>query len=308
MNVIKRFSILIFITVFVFNFMLSTPVEANNHETFFIQQADMVVFPTEDKLKIVEVLIYVNNEESDHLEINIPENAKDFSIFGGLDQDKVKIEEDRLVYDGELPAGAFNVTFGYVIDLDNNSRASIMYKQPYWVGENSISVPAGKLIVNAQKFYTQSNFIELDGMKLRQFKRVNLQKNTDWLLSFQQSAFKQVTDEGSHSSEEKTKDGLPIIAHTHGGNPKEAFFNILFVILILVLGMISISYTSNKKQLKLKGQGKQLLEKEMILDELQRLEEQRNRNEITKEEFDHVFQLKYRRLKEIAIILEGEPQ
>lgn len=307
MDTIKRLSIIIFFGVSSFFFIQSFPVKADNHEAIFIKKTDLVVFSNDEILKVVEVLSYVNNDQRDHLEINIPENAKNFSLFGGLDQTKVKITDNQLVYDGTLPDGEFSITYGYNLALDQNSHASLTYKQPYWVRESNISIPVGQLTVNGEKFHTQSNIIELEGLKLRQFRRVDLSKNTDWILSFQQSAFKQVTGSDSHSTKgETTKNGLPIIAHTHGGNPKEAFFNILFIILILILGIISIRFSSNSKQLVLKGKAKQLIERDMILDELQQLQEQKDRDELSDDEYKQLFQLRYKRLKEIAIILEGE--
>ena len=302
------FSFIIFIGI-VLSFFNTEAVQADGSKSFYITSGNIVTVPSEEGIKIVEVLEFQNSENKQELELYAPDGAEDLNVFDGLDLDNVTIKNNKITYKGDLPEGSFKVTFGYFLRYESNSTIQIEYNQLYWAGKYRVTIPSGKLTVTGDKFLPQSESIEMNGVRFRRFLRLDYHPDTPWNLIFQKPAFKVVyEDDEGHDEEEVeiTEDGLPIIGHVHGAKPKEAVMNIILVIGILVLGIISIRYTYGKKNTKNKKYANIFSEREQLLDEVVELERQKANGDLSDSEFTKQSSEKLMRLKEIATRFKGD--
>lgn len=240
-----------------------------------IVNQEVAVLPTEGgRLQFVVVMTLENRgtDAAPEVSVALPEGAVGFAPVEGWGE---YAEGDGAVVEkGGLEAGGRRtLAYAFFLPYEGN-RLQTNYPVSYVSESIQLLVPPGRLAVEAADFLPQSEVLDFQGQSFRRFTRLNLHPGEAWTLSFtvlSQNAPLQPMDKSAHPS------GLPVVYHDYRQGVHEAVFNLLFIIVVLLLGFVGVRSSMWRAQAVSRRHAAETLlrEREAILSRLVELEEER---------------------------------
>jgi len=203
-----------------------------------IVNQEVAVLPADEgKLQFIVVATLENRgrDAASEVYIALPEGAEGFAPVEGWSEHAV--QGVGAVDKGGLAAGQRRtLAYTFFVPYEGN-RLQINYPVSYVSEAIQILVPPDRLAVEAGDFLPQSEALDFQGQPFRRFTRLNLHPGEAWALNFTilaQNAQLQPVDKASHPS------GLAVVYHDYRQGVNEAVFNLLFIVVVLLLGFVGV--------------------------------------------------------------------
>jgi len=282
---LRRMGMLLWVVLWVWTLMSGTALAAAAPTGVRILNQEVVVLPVENqRLQFVVLTTLENRGKAAEQEIYLalPEGAEKFTpieCWGGHEMRDGGVVERAGIGPGEKRVLAYS----YLVPYEGN-RPVVNYPVSYLSESVQILVPPERLAVEAKDFLTQSEVLQFNGRNLRRFTRLNLHPGEQWPLHFtllDGKALPQQVDKSVHPS------GLPVVYHDYQKGVNQAIFNILFVVVVLLLGFIGVRTSMWRAQVMSRRNAAETLrqQRETLLNRLVEVERAHRRQEISDEEY-----------------------
>ncbi|MFO7263802.1 MAG: hypothetical protein C0P68_006675 [Bacillota bacterium] len=240
-----------------------------------IVNQEVAVLPTdEQKLQWIVVMTVENrgNADEPELVVALPEGAGGFMPVEGWG-DYAAIDGGVVEKSGLTAGQRRTLAYTFTVPYEGN-RLVVDYPVSYVSEAVQILVPPERLAVEAEDVLPQSDMLDFQGQSFRRFTRLNLHPGEQWTLYFTilgQTAALQPVDKSTHPS------GLPVVYHDYRQGVHEAVFNLLFIVVVLLLGFVGVRTSMWRAQAVSRRHAEETLfqQREALFTRLVALEEEK---------------------------------
>lgn len=246
-----------------------------------IVNQEVAVMPADERhLQFIVVMTLENRGSSDEPELYfaLPGGADGFMPVEGWGE--YAAADGGVVEKSGIAAGERRtLAYTFYVPYEGN-RLPLDYPVSYVSEAIQILVPPERLAVEAEDFLTQSEVLDFQGQPFRRFTRLNLHPGEKWTLHFtilSQNVPLQPLDKSAHPS------GLPVVYHDYRQGVNEAVFNLLFIVVVLLLGFVGVRTSMWRAQAVSRRNAAETLQqqREALFERLVALEEERRAGTIS---------------------------